>query len=194
VRQSRFGVKGSQYTDLGELKYEFEFDMFGVGVDAGQTTIRPRHYYGELGPVLAGQTNSVFMDVDVFPNILEYWGPNGMVFLRNPQLRYTPVNGATKFMIALEKPGASGDAGLIADRIDLSNVHARFPKGEVLTSALAPVLPSWMGTLSVEGIPGRWGRANVVAKGDDKAMLSPKQIFERILENRADLGEEKIAD
>jgi hypothetical protein len=49
-----------------------------------------------------------------------------MVFLRNPQLRYTPVNGATKFMIALEKPGASGDAGLIADRIDLSNVHARF--------------------------------------------------------------------
>jgi hypothetical protein len=50
-----------------------------------------------------------------------------------------------------------------------------------------------MGTLSLEGIPGRWGRANVVAKGDDKAMVSPKQIFERILENRADLGEEKIA-
>ena len=126
VRQTRFGVKGSQYTDLGELKYEFEFDMFGVGVDAGQTTIRPRKYYGEIGPVLAGQTNSVFMDIDIFPNIIEYWGPNGMVFLRNPQLRYTPINGATKFMIALEKPGASGDAGVIADRIDLSNVHARF--------------------------------------------------------------------
>jgi hypothetical protein len=58
VRQSRFGVKGSQYTDLGELKYVFEFDMFGVGVDAGQTTIRPRHYYGELGPVLAKPTVS----------------------------------------------------------------------------------------------------------------------------------------
>jgi glycogen debranching enzyme len=67
------------------------------------------------------------------------------------------------------------------------------PKGEVLTSASDPVLPSWMGTLSVEGIPGRWGRANVVAKGDDKAILSTKEIFERALSMRADLGEEKLA-
>lgn len=127
VRQSRFGVKGEQYTALGPVKYEFEFDMFGVGVDAGQTTIRPRQYYGEIGPVLAGQTNSVFMDINVFPNTIEYWGPNGMVFLRNPQLRFTAGNGApTTFMIALEKPGASGDAGTIADRIDLSNIHPRF--------------------------------------------------------------------
>ena len=126
VRATRFGVKGSEYTYLGELKYVFEFDMFGVGTDAGQTTLRPRHYFGELGPVLAGQTNSVFMDVDVFPNILDYWGPNGMVFLRNPQLRYTPLNGATKFMIAIENPGASADAGVVADRIDLSNINARF--------------------------------------------------------------------
>lgn len=126
VRQSRFGVNGEQYTSIGKLKYEFEFDMFGVGVDAGQTTIRPRQYWGEVGPILAGQTNSVFMDGDVFPNTVEYWGPNGMVFLRNPQLRFTPINGATKLMFALEKPGGSGDAGAIANRIDLSNIHARF--------------------------------------------------------------------
>jgi len=67
------------------------------------------------------------------------------------------------------------------------------PKGDVLTSASDAVLPFWFGTLSVEGIPGRWGRANVVVKGDNKAMLSAKQIFQRILENRADLGEEKLA-
>ncbi len=126
VRQTRFGVRGSQPTSLGELKFRVEFDMYGVGTDAGQTTIRPRHFYGELGPLLAGQTNSAFMDVDVFPNILDYWGPNGMVFLRNPQLRWTPINGNTILMVALEKPGASGDAGTIADRIDLSNIKARF--------------------------------------------------------------------
>lgn len=85
VRQSKFGVRGSQPTSLGELKTQFEFDMFGVGVDAGQTTIRPRHFYGELGAFGAGQTNSPFMDIDIFPNILEYWGPNGMVFFRNVQ-------------------------------------------------------------------------------------------------------------
>lgn len=126
VRQSRFGVEGEQDTSIGKLKYQFEFDMFGVGVDAGQTTIRPRQYWGEIGPILAGQTNSVFMDGDVFPNVVEYWGPNGMVFLRNPQLRYTPFNGATKLMFALEKPGGSGDGGAVADRIDLSNIRARF--------------------------------------------------------------------
>ncbi len=40
----------------------------------GQTTIRLRHAYGELGQFLAGQTNSLFMDIDVFPNTIDYWG------------------------------------------------------------------------------------------------------------------------
>lgn len=134
VRQTRFGVKGTQPTSLGDLKYEFEFDLYGVGVDAGQTTIRPRHFFGEIGPILAGQTESPFMDINVFPNILEYWGPNGMVFLRNPQVRWTPIHGDTTFMIALEKPGASGDQGVLADRIDLSNIVARFQYPDVSTA------------------------------------------------------------
>ncbi len=126
VRQTRFGVKGFEPTAWGDLKVTFEFDMFGVGADAGQTTIRPRHYYGELGPVLAGQTNSVFMDIDVFPNILDYWGPNGMVFFRNLQLRWMPIRGDTHLWIALERPGASADAGVLADRIEIQNVQGRF--------------------------------------------------------------------
>ena len=32
------------------------------------------------------------MDLDVFPNSLEYWGPNGMVFFRNVQLRWMPIS------------------------------------------------------------------------------------------------------
>ena len=39
------------------------------------------------------------------------------------------------------------------------------PKGEVLTSNPKPVLPAWFGTLTVEGIRGRWGRTTVVAIG-----------------------------
>ena len=68
---------------------KFEFDLFGVGEDAGQTTIRIRHAYASWGPFLAGQTNTLFMDGDLFPNTIDYWGPAGMVFLRNPQLRWT---------------------------------------------------------------------------------------------------------
>jgi len=67
------------------------------------------------------------------------------------------------------------------------------PKGDVLTSASEPVLPFWMGTLTVENIPGRWGRARVVAKGDDSKILSTKQIFEEALSRRTELDEEKLA-
>ena len=126
VRQSRFGVKSTTPTDRGELKTQFEWELFGVGVDAGQTTIRLRHAYGELGQFGAGQTWSPFMDIDVFPNSVEYWGPNGMAFFRNVQVRWMPLKGDRRVTIALERPGASGDAGLYADRIQEQNIQGRF--------------------------------------------------------------------
>jgi hypothetical protein len=127
VRQSRLGVRSSTPTDLGVLKTQFEFELFGTGVDEGQTTFRLRHAWGELGAFGAGQTWSPFMDINVFPNSLEYWGPSGMVFFRNVQVRYTPIDGPNSFMIALERPGASGDAGVYADRVELQNIKPRFP-------------------------------------------------------------------
>lgn len=126
VRQTRFGVKGYTQTPLGELKTIFEFELFGTGVDAGQTTIRLRHAYGELGKFGAGQYWSPFMDIDVFPNTFEYWGPAGMVFFRNIQVRYMPIQGDTRLTFALERPGASADQGVYSDRIELTNVKGRF--------------------------------------------------------------------
>ncbi len=55
VRQSRLGFRSSTPTPAGELKTIFEFELFGTGVDSGQTTFRLRHAWGELGPVGAGQ-------------------------------------------------------------------------------------------------------------------------------------------
>jgi len=127
VRQSRFGVKTSSPTALGELKTQFEFELFGTGDDSGQTTFRLRHAYGELGRFGAGQTWSPFMDPDVFPNSLEYWGPTGMVFFRNVQVRWMPLKGDSNLTLALERPGASGDAGVLADRIELQNIKGRTP-------------------------------------------------------------------
>jgi len=126
VRQTRFGVKTTTATERGDLKTQFEFELFGVGVDAGQTTIRLRHAYGELGQFGAGQTWSPFMDIDVFPNSVEYWGPNGMAFFRNVQVRWMPLKGESFATIALERPGASGDGGLYADRIQEQGVQGRF--------------------------------------------------------------------
>lgn len=131
VRQSRLGVKAETPTSLGTIKTIFEFELFGTGVDAGQTTFRLRHAYGELGHFGAGQTWSPFMDPDVFPNSIEYWGPNGMVFFRNVQVRWMPLQGPTKVTLALERPGASADQGNFADRIELQHVKARFPYPDV---------------------------------------------------------------
>jgi hypothetical protein len=108
VRQSRFGVRGDGEMAGRPYEVKFEFDLFGVGGDAGQTTIRIRHAYGRWGPILAGQTNTLFMDGDLFPNVIDYWGPAGMVFLRTPQLRFTFVNsGGWTAAVALEH--ATGD-------------------------------------------------------------------------------------
>src|SRR5688572_5186862 len=127
VRQTRLGFKNYFQTGLGELKTHFEFEMFGTGVDAGQTTLRLRHAYAELGKWGVGQYWSPFMDIDVFPNTVEYWGPTGMAFFRNVQLRFMPIQGPTRLTIALERPGASADQGIYSDRIELADVKPRFP-------------------------------------------------------------------
>lgn len=127
VRQTRNGIRYKENTKLGELKLWFEWELFGVGVDAGQTTFRLRHAYAELGKFGVGQTVSPFMDMDIFPNSIEYWGPNAMIFFRNIQFRYMPIQGDTKLTIALERPGASADGGLYAEAIALEDVHFRFP-------------------------------------------------------------------
>jgi hypothetical protein len=131
VRQTRFGVKSETPTSMGTLKTQFEFELFGTGANAGQTTFRLRHAYAELGQFGAGQTWSPFMDIDVFPNSLEYWGPNGMVFFRNVQFRWMPLKGDSRITIAVERPGASADQGLYSNRIELQDVHAHFPMPDI---------------------------------------------------------------
>src|SRR5262249_10156050 len=149
-RQSRLGVKGEIPTSDGNVKGQFEFDMFGVGKDAGVTTIRLRHAWGQWKHVGAGQTNSQFMDVDVFPNILDYWGPNGMLFFRNTQVFYEFKNDDhMQAAVAIEAPGASGDAGVYSDRVELQNVKPRFPLPD-LTGHVR--LKNKMGYLQVGGI------------------------------------------
>jgi hypothetical protein len=103
VRQSRLGAKATGMVAGKPYEVKFEFDLYGTGADAGKTTMRVRHMYASWGPFLAGQTNTLFMDGDIFPNVVDYWGPAGMVFVRNPQLRWTFWNrNGWKAAVALE--------------------------------------------------------------------------------------------
>ena len=117
---------------------KFEFDLFGTGVDAGQTTFRVRHMYAKWGPFLAGQTNTLFMDGDIFPNVVDYWGPNGMVFVRTPQLRWTFLdNNGWQAAVALEHPSDDIDPGNI--RLIDENIAANIQANEELPDLTAAV-------------------------------------------------------
>ncbi len=171
VRQTRFGVKGYTPTTMGDLTVRFEFDMFGTGSDEGQTTMRLRYAYGQLGKFLIGQATSPFMDDDQWPNTVEYWGPSGMVFYRNVQVRYMPINDADKELwIALERPGAGADKGTISipedPLINLDSVKAKLSAPDV--SAHFKKRGKW-GSVQLAGIfrPLKWADTRVNKGGTD---------------------------
>ena len=171
VRQTRFGVKGYTPTTMGDLTVRFEFDMFGTGSDEGQTTMRLRYAYGQLGKFLIGQATSPFMDDDQWPNTVEYWGPSGMVFYRNVQVRYMPINDADKELwIALERPGAGADKGTISipedPLIRLDSVKAKLSAPDV--SAHFKKRGKW-GSVQLAGIfrPLKWADTRVNKFGTD---------------------------
>ena len=113
IRQSSLGVRASIPTSLGLLKTDFSFDLFGSD---GSTKIHWLQAWATLGMYGAGQTYSNFMDIDVFPNVLDYWGPSGMTFLRNPQLRITPLqrDGMT-MAFSWELPYSAIDTGKVSE-------------------------------------------------------------------------------
>ena len=138
VRQSRLGAKATGMLAGKPYEAKFEFDLFGTGVDAGQTTFRVRHMYAKWGPFLAGQTNTLFMDGDIFPNVLDYWGPIGMVFVRNPQLRWTFLNrNGWEAAVALEHPSDDIDPGNI--RLIDPDIAANIQSNEELPDLTAAI-------------------------------------------------------
>jgi len=113
VRQSGLGLRAFIPTVLGEIKTDLAFDLFGTD---GTTSIHWLRAWAELGSFGIGQTDSNFMDIDVFPNTIDYWGPSGMVFVRNPQLRFTPYRkNAMTVAFSLEAPNSVLDTGKLTE-------------------------------------------------------------------------------
>ncbi|HYD96831.1 MAG TPA: DcaP family trimeric outer membrane transporter [Noviherbaspirillum sp.] len=82
-----YGTTGNIYTQQATNSYNF----------------RLRHAYGQFGGLLAGQTWSTFMDLDSLPETVDFNGPIGATFIRQPQVRYTyPMAGVGNFTVALE--------------------------------------------------------------------------------------------
>jgi hypothetical protein len=141
VRQSGLGVHGTVPTPAGVVDATTEFDLVGTDPHEGQTTYHLRRAYADWNQLRAGQTWSPFMDIDVFPATLDYWGPNGMTYFSNVQLAWMPIQGDSRVTVALERPDATADTSSYEARIDLQNVTARFPAPDL--SAEARYATSW---------------------------------------------------
>jgi len=104
-------VKGFIPTTAGEIKTELSLDLFNGGTT---NSFRLLNAWAQLGNWSVGQYYTLFMNIDTFPNTIDYWGPNGMTFIRNPQLRYTmPFGKDMKLAVSLESPGSAIDTGKV---------------------------------------------------------------------------------
>jgi hypothetical protein len=85
-------------------------DFYGDAMDVSPEP-RMRQAYGEIsnilfgGDIMAGQAWTTFADLEAFPNVLDFQGPNSFFGTRQPLLRWTRgVGKGLKLMIAAETP------------------------------------------------------------------------------------------
>lgn len=119
-RTSRLGVEASTPSPYGPIGVKIEGDFnndprtgnsavsgSAANIFTQQATnsynFRLRHAYGQFGGLLIGQTWSTFMDIDNLPETVDFNGPIGATFIRQPQIRYTyPTKDAGSFTVAVE--------------------------------------------------------------------------------------------
>jgi hypothetical protein len=106
ARESRIGLEAGMPTKYGVMSVKLEGDFNNeprrgnsstYGAPANVYTqllsnsygFRLRHAYGKFGGLLIGQTWSTFMDVDNLPETVDFNGPVGSTFIRQPQIRYS---------------------------------------------------------------------------------------------------------
>ena len=89
------------------LKTRIEVDFFNGNTSGlfGSFPLRLRFAWADFGPFLVGQAASLFMDYDVFPNVLDYQGPGGMVLMRQPLFALQfPLGNKFQFSVGVEQP------------------------------------------------------------------------------------------
>ena len=100
------------------LRLYSEYDFFNDS-DTTSMSFRVRHFYAQANNFLVGHTYSAFMDPDVYPSVIDYEGPNALLYTRHAQIRYTlPVyhEGATqvKVFASAELPDSQVSTGTAA--------------------------------------------------------------------------------
>jgi hypothetical protein len=117
AKQSRFFFTTATKTDAGlvSTRIELDFILSNQGDErvSNSWSSRLRHAfvkwdYDSRSSILAGQTWSTFFNVGALPNLLDFVGPAGTIFVRQPQIRWTTGG----LQLAVENPATRlNDAG-----------------------------------------------------------------------------------
>ncbi|TWT67066.1 DcaP family trimeric outer membrane transporter [Allorhodopirellula solitaria] len=106
-RWSRLDFETHADTHFGDVKSYLQVDFFNGNTQGafGSYPLRLRFAYVDIENWRFGQDASVFMDYDVFPNVIDYEGPGGIMLVRQSLIRYTlPVTQRFKIAVAAEQP------------------------------------------------------------------------------------------
>lgn len=135
AKTSRFYFTTKTKTDAGAIstRIELDFVLSGQGDEriSNSWSSRLRHAfvkwdYGENSSIFAGQSWSTFFNVGALPDLLDFVGPTGTIFVRQPQIRWT-MGG---LQLAVENPAtrlndASGNT-VYEDGNDIPDLIARY--------------------------------------------------------------------
>ncbi|MBS1518046.1 MAG: hypothetical protein JSS91_08155 [Bacteroidetes bacterium] len=117
---SRIGIETNHYTSIGKIFMKLESDFNG-----SSSLFRIRHAFGQSENFLAGQTWTVFSDVESLPNTVDLEGPPTAVSLRTVQIRYyKDFKNKFYFKASFEAPRVSIN---VPDSLNLEPVSQKFP-------------------------------------------------------------------
>ncbi len=137
ARTSRLGVEAATPTQYGQLVAKIEGDFnndprtgnsavygkvqnIGTQVATNSYDFRLRHAYFQLAGWTVGQTWTTFMDLDATPEVVDFNGPMGSTFIRQPQVRYTyatpnygnfsaAIENSVSYVLKRTQDASSGD-------------------------------------------------------------------------------------
>jgi hypothetical protein len=104
----------------GDFRFYYQNDFFGS--DTSDMKYRLQHLYGQFYGFVGGFTYSVWEDPDIWPDTVDYEGPNSVIFARRPVAHYTyAFNENWNTTFGVEKPdfGVDGASTTLTSMPDL---------------------------------------------------------------------------
>ncbi len=104
AKQSRLNMNIAYDSEkLGRITSYFEGDFFGTG----NLNFRMRFFYVDIQNFRIGQTWSLFVDENAWPDVIDFDGPPTGIWVRSAQIRYTKqLSDKSRLAFAIESPQA----------------------------------------------------------------------------------------